>query len=131
MVEITKLIEEGIATSNKAVQDKVVAKLVSEEIDRRAELVIKGLAKIDELSKKIATYKPEPPMLYENGKPAHDPVWNPQKFSERRKLIEKKENVEKVVNKALSEKPDFEQLASILKNDKNEQNSEKVSGNSV
>jgi len=120
--DIRSAIAEKLAASGPEVQAAVVKVLTDKELDARAQLILQGMGKLDELNGQLRKVKPDQVIMGEDGQPTTQ-GYSPQKFGERKKLLENVGKIEKGIELALSDNPNYDPLKKALgqKGDKGKQ----------
>jgi len=99
---------------SKQVFDRVRDHLVEDELKRRTDLVLKGLAKKEEIERELRKVKPDQQGLDLSGKVVSE-TYSKAKVEEVKKLKEQLNKVEKALEGALaSEKPCFDKLREVV-----------------
>jgi hypothetical protein len=116
-----------LATSGPTLRDRVKTHLVEEELKRRADLILKGLAKRDEARKALNKIRPDQSAYNGDGKviPGSESYSKP-KVEELKKAREALERIDKALEEALlDEKPNFEKLGKVVGGGGGEEKKEK------
>lgn len=85
--QLKKTVADQIAGSQPTVLAKVTAKLVQDELDRRADLVLRGLTRRDELHRQLAGLTPDQSGLDAAGKVVCE-TYSKGRFEARQKVTE-------------------------------------------
>lgn len=113
---MAKTIKEEVAAtlskSGKNVKDAVIANLAQVEIDKRIDLVTKGVKKLDELQKAQNKMKPDNVTYNDDGSEA-SATWSKSKLDERNKGSERISKLSKAIDNAL-DKNEYDQLSKLV-----------------
>ncbi len=103
-----------LSNSSAMVQTNVVNHLVEIELKKRADLVLDGLKKLDEANEGLKKIKPDMTTFNGDGT-KKDESYSQNKINELKKAKEKAANIEKALEQALGEQPNFAQLEKVCK----------------
>jgi len=111
------MVAESIAASGPEVRQMVMKHLVDDELKKRTDLVLKGLAKKDELEKELRKIKPDNKTagFDHTGKQVVEPVFTEEQVKTLKQLREQLTKVENALEKALADKPCFDKLKEVCK----------------
>ena len=115
--DLKNAVAETLAASGPVVFDKVKEHLVNEEIAKRTELVLKGLAKKQELEGEAKKIKPDPKTtgFDADGKVVVPAVFTEEQVKTIKSNREQLAKVEKALELALNpDKPDFKLLREVV-----------------
>jgi hypothetical protein len=113
LTELQDAIKTGIAALPEPVKAKVVDTLVGKELDKRASLIIDGLAKLTQLGNELNRIKPDQVAYGEDGKPVNS-TYSKAQIDKRTKLAQQKAKLEKALEEALAG-TNFQNLEKLAK----------------
>ena len=115
---------EVINSAGPQVRERVKNTLVEAELSKRADMILKGLNKRDDAQKAINKIKPDQQAFNADGSKATE-TFSKAKIDELNKAKQQLTNIDKALEEALSDTPNFEKLAKVVGGggDKKEDNS--------
>jgi hypothetical protein len=110
---VKELVAERLANSGDAVKELVIEKLVDDELEKRKQLVLKGVDAVDNARKDLSKIKPDQTSFDVEGQPVGTPAYSRGKLDELNKAKQKLAKLEGALNKAL-ENNDYQELEKVL-----------------
>lgn len=123
-------VKETIKDNNYRVFDKVVEVLVDQELTKRRDIVIKGLEALKCARNELNKVQPDIVSYGLDGKAIGSPAFSKTKIEERKKTLEKVNNLEGALEKALTEGV-FDKLTNLVGQNKPEQKTDPKPENKV
>jgi len=111
--DIRVTVAQRLAASGPDVLRSVVKILVNKELDDRAQLILQGMAKLAEFDGQLKKFKPDQVIMGEDGEKTTE-GYSQQKFAEKKKIQENIQKVEKSIDLALGDNPDYTPLKKTL-----------------
>ena len=111
---VLDMFKNRVADSGAQVLDGVVTSLTNAELKKREAMVLKGLEIIQGYDKEIKKIKPDQEN-YDEHNELVNATYSQSKSKELKGLKEKKAKLDKALDMALGEKPDFSKLKELVK----------------
>lgn len=108
---LQKEVSEKVELASKSVKDKVVEMLAEKEVQARTDATMSVLAKLNETNKELNKMKPDNVLYDVDGKEV-SATYTKAKLDERKKLIEKRDSLDKALTLALV-KNDFSKVKEL------------------
>jgi chaperonin cofactor prefoldin len=105
------MVRTKIEGSTDAVFNRVVDRLAEDEIKKREDLLVQGLAKLDEADKEVKKIKPDQGSYDADGKLIGEATFSKAKADELKKAREKLEKISNALEKAFN--GDFQKLKEL------------------
>lgn len=116
-MNIMQTVAERIKTSGPVVSEAVVSELVQREITKRTQMVVKGFDALDKANKDLAKIKPDQQSFGADGVKVNE-FYSKAKIDELNKAKSVRDKLEKALNKALGDQPDYSELSNLIGGDK-------------
>lgn len=108
---LQKEVSEKVELASKSVKDKVVEMLAEKEVQARTDATMNVLAKLNEANKELNKLKPDNVFYDIDGKEV-SATFTKAKLEERKKLVEKRDSLDKALTLALV-KNDFSKVKEL------------------
>lgn len=112
----TPTIHEAVAAkiggSNPEVQNRVIDAIADKEIARRVDAILRGIDQVDQMTSELRKMKPDV-VSYNDDGTVLSSGYSKAKLDERKKLTEKRDKMQGIVDKAL-DRADYGDLYSKL-----------------
>lgn len=110
---IPELVKETLEGSTETVKNKVVDKLVSDQIEKRVSSVLKGLEDANKLRESIKKIKPDTQIFGVDGSVTHE-GYSKAKLDERDKAVKDLAKLEEALNLVINDNK-YEKLNQLVK----------------
>lgn len=114
VAELREAVAVGIKALGTAPAEAVISNLVQKELDRRVDVIMRGLEAWQKASRELSAIKPDQKSFGSDGKIVAE-TFSEAKIKERKEAGEKFQKISEAMEKALAEEPDFQPIEKFIK----------------